>query len=212
MMTTDPCVYIVDDDPVAAESVEALVSSRGVATRVFKSAEEFLSAFHGDPGGCLVTDISMPGGMSGLELQDTLAERKCGMPVILITGYGDIPSAVKAVQKGAVTYLEKPPRERELWSHIKNALSQAAQKQTSDAERADIQARVDTLTPGELDVMRMIFAGVPNKQMVLDLEIGLRTVELRRAKVLEKLKVNSLAELFRLIFQWGGFADSPSRN
>jgi len=210
-MANDPCVYIVDDDPAAAESVHALVSSRGVSTQVFSSADEFLSKFRGDPSGCVVTDIRMPG-MSGLELQETLAKRNCEIPVILITGYGDVPSAVRAMSKGAVTYLEKPCRERELWSSIKQALSKASQNLINAAERAEIQSRVDTLTPGELEVMRKIYDGVSNKQMVLELEIGLRTVELRRSKVLQKMKVNSLAELIRMILKWGGFSESHDQN
>lgn len=210
-MTSDPCVYIVDDDPAAAESVHALVSSRGVTTQVFSSADEFLSKFRGDPGGCLVTDIRMPG-MSGLELQETLAKRKMRIPVILITGFGQVSSAVRAMSAGAITYLEKPCRERELWSSIKQALSQASQNQINDAERAELQSRVNSLTEGELAVMRKIYDGVSNKQMVVELGIGLRTVELRRAKVLQKMQVCSLAELIRVILTWGGFSESPEKN
>lgn len=209
-MTSDPCVYIVDDNRDARDSVEALVSSRGVATRVFSSADEFLSAFSGDPAGCLVTDIRMPG-MSGLELQEVLCKRKVRIPIILITGYGDIPSAVQAMDNGAITYLEKPCPERKLWGSIKRALSQASKNQINEAERAEIQARVDSLTEGEIEVMKKIFDGVSNKQMVVDLEIGLRTVELRRAKVLAKMNVGSLAELIRVILRWGGFVD-PDKN
>ncbi len=176
----------------------------------FESAQQFLEAYRDDRPGCLLVDVRMPG-MSGLELQEVLCKRKVRIPIILITGHGDIPSAVQAMDNGAITYLEKPCPERKLWGSIKRALSQASKNQINDAERAEIQARVDTLTEGEVAVMKKIFDGVSNKQMVVDLEIGLRTVELRRAKVLQKMKVGSLAELVRTILRWGGFVD-PDKN
>ncbi len=178
-MSTEPIVIIVDDDPAARDSVAALVKSKGVGTRTFASAEEFLAALDPAETGCLVVDVRMTG-MSGVELQETLRARGSDWPVIVITGFGDVPTAVRAMKAGALTFLEKPCRTTELWSAIEDALAQSVQKESQRERQSEIQARYDQITPDERQVLRLMLAGATNKTIAADLDLGLRTVELRR--------------------------------
>jgi FixJ family two-component response regulator len=196
-MENSMTVFITDDDPAARDSVAALVRSKGLAVKTFSSAEEFLADYQGNEMGCLVVDVRMTG-MTGVELQEELRARGAQLPVIIITGFGDVPTAVRAMRAGASTFLEKPCRDQELWSCIQRALESAKHLQGEQNRTSEIDARLATLTPDEVRVMREMVSGKPNKVIASELDIGLRTVELRRANVLKKMQADSLAELVRL--------------
>src|SRR5688500_18749916 len=184
-------VYVVDDDQAARESVIALVELQGLRAKGLSSADEFLHEFDPSVKGCLVVDVRMAG-TSGLELLEQLANRGSTLPVVVITGYADVPMAVRAMQMGAVTFLEKPCQEQELWNGIRQALEIENQQHLQRAQRAEIEARLANLTVEELAVLRKMLLGYGNKLIAADLDIGLRTVELRRSKVMKKMQAASL--------------------
>jgi FixJ family two-component response regulator len=190
----DATVYIVDDDPAARRSVVALVESRGTLAKEFSSAEEFLESADGQMYGCLVLDVRM-GGMSGLDLQQRLLERKIPLPVIVITGYGDIPMAVRAMKAGAVSLLTKPCEADKLWENIATALAKCEADRKKRRRHEALANRLNTLTHDERAVLGKVMEGLPNKKIARQLDIGLRTVELRRSTVMKKMAVGSLAEL-----------------
>jgi two-component system, LuxR family, response regulator FixJ len=204
----DVCVFIVDDDPAARESVAALVGSHGLPTQTFASAAEFLADFRPSQRGCLVVDVRMTG-MTGLELQQELTARGFQIPVILITGFADVPTAVRAMRAGAVTFLEKPCSDKELWSSIETALQWETRSLQQRTHRGEIAARRATLTPAEIQVLERLLAGKANKTIAAELDLGLRTVELRRATIMKKMEANSLAELVRLIL-WLEASSEPA--
>ena len=197
-MNSDKSVFVVDDDPGARESVAALVKSRGLQVLTFGSAEDFLEAYNPSQRGCLVVDVRMPG-MSGLELQERLASMGSTLPVIIITGHADVPMAVRAMHAGAVTFLEKPTAEQELLANIEKALEHENRVQKEQAMRAEVETRLATLTPAEKEVLEKLLAGKPNKVIASELDLGLRTVELRRSNVMKKMQCDSLAELVRMV-------------
>jgi two-component system response regulator FixJ len=199
-MNPNATIYVVDDDAAARESVMALVSLKGLPAQGFSSAEEFLSQFDPSQAGCLVVDVRMAG-MSGLQLLETLQARNISFPVIVITGYADVPMAVKAMQAGAMTFLEKPCQEQELWNAILQALDLEKAQQAQRKLRTDIETRLGTLTEDEVAVLRKLLEGLPNKRIAVDLDIGLRTVELRRSNIMKKMNANSLPELVRMAIQ-----------
>jgi two-component system response regulator FixJ len=205
----DTFVYIVDDDPGARESVAALVQSRGVQTKEFTSAEEFLAVVHEDLCGCLVLDVRMQG-MGGLDLQDELRRRDIALPVIVITGYGDVPVAVRAMQAGAVSFLTKPCQPEHLWNTILEALERCRAALNVRVRNRTIEQRLNTLTPDEQAVLTKVLAGTPNKLIARDLDIGLRTVELRRSNVMKKMGAESLAELIQMALAVGFVKELPS--
>ena len=196
-MGEKPVVYVVDDDKAVRESIAALVQANGIAVRCHASAEEFLETFDRSQLGCLITDVRMSG-MSGIELLETLQAEGVSLPVIIITGYPDISMAVRAVRTGAVTFLEKPCREKELWTNIQNSRDQHRKRRAEEARAAELEGRLARLTRDEHQVMQEMVSGKPNKAIAAELKIGLRTVELRRAKVFKKMEAHSLAELVRL--------------
>lgn len=196
-MEDTPVVYVIDDDLAARESIAALVQAKGLHVETHPSAESFLDDHSPDRLGCIVADMRLAG-MSGLELQEKLRAEDVLMPVIIITGYGDIPSAVRALRTGAVTFLQKPCREQELWDNIEKAIEQHRQQRETQAGIAEIKNRLARLTPDENRVLECLIAGKPNKAIAAELEIGLRTVELRRANIMKKMQAGSLAELVRL--------------
>jgi FixJ family two-component response regulator len=209
-MDANPTVYVVDDDAAARESVMALVSVKGVAAKGFASAEEFLHEFDPSMTGCLVVDVRMSG-MSGLQLLQQLQARQSTLPAIVITGYADVPMAVKAMQAGAMTFLEKPCQEQELWQAIQQALDKDQSLQALRRQTGEIQTRLGTLTEDEVAVLRKLLEGLPNKRIAVDLDIGLRTVELRRANIMKKMGAASLPELVRMAILIGFLkAESPA--
>jgi len=196
-MNTKNCVFVVDDDPAACDSVTALIRSKGVAVQSYSSAEQFLAEFDRSQPGCLIVDVRMSG-MTGLELQQALIEESVPLAVIVITGYADIRMAVAAMQAGAVNFLEKPCQDQELWVCVQRALAKEDQIWESHQQRKVIVERLGSLTKSEISVLERIVDGKLNKQIAGELDIGLRTAELRRAKVMDKMKANSPAELVRM--------------
>lgn len=193
-------VYIVDDDAAIRDSLSLLMRSVGIASQSFESAREFLDAY--DPGAhaCLVADIRMPG-LSGLDLQQELNNRGVALPLIFITGHGDVPMAVKAMQAGAMDFLQKPFRDQDLLDRINRALQHDREIKDSWRMTQEIRARIARLTPRETEVMGKVVEGCANKVIAMDLGVSQRTVELHRARVMQKMGVRSLAELVRLVAQ-----------
>jgi FixJ family two-component response regulator len=196
-------VFIVDDDEAVRSSIMFLLKTLGLRTEPFASAQEFLATFDATRGGCLVLDVRMPG-MSGLQLQEELNARGALLPIIFITGHGDIPMAVEAMQHGAMDFLQKPFRDQELVDCITRALDKdrAGRQLLGDRER--IRARLAQLTPREREVMTLVTHGKANKVIAADLNLSQRTVEIHRAHVMEKMGANSLAHLVRMVIDAGG--------
>jgi len=195
-----PIVFVVDDDEQARMSVCALVQSMGLRAKAFSSAEEFLASYHEAGPACLVVDVRMLG-MSGLELQEELNRRNVLLPVIVLTAYAQIPMTVRAIKAGAVTLLEKPYEEDDLWDAIRRALAHDAARRPEHERRQEIRGRAGRLTPAERQVMRMIVQGKANKAIARQLDVSVRTVENRRREVFRKMQADSVAELVRLAIE-----------
>jgi len=191
---------VVDDDDAVRNSLRLLLKSLGLATQVMASAAEFLQTYQPSQPGCLVLDVRMPG-MSGLELQQELNLRGATLPVIFITGHGDIPMAVEAMQQGAFDFLQKPFREQELIDRIQRALAKDAKTRADLTEHERIRERLDSLTPRERQVLLLMTAGKANKIMAHELGVSQRTVEIHRARVMEKSGADSLAQLVRMVME-----------
>lgn len=196
MSDAQPIVYIVDDDDEVRDSLEDLVDSVGLPVETFPNAPAFLAAHSAEHVGCLLLDIRMPG-MSGLELQQALIDQGSSLPIIFISGHGDIPMAVEAMRRGAVDFIEKPYRDQELIDRINAAVEVGQKRQVERAELDEIAERASSLTPREHEVMELIVQGHANKVIAIDLGLSQRTVEVHRARVMEKMKVRSLAQLVR---------------
>ena len=190
-------VYIVDDDQAIRHAMELLMRSVGLDYRIFHSGDDFLAAYSGDMAGCLVLDIRMPG-LGGLELQEKLIESGSTLPIIFITGHGDVPMAVEAMQKGAVDFIQKPFRDQELLDRISEAMKTDQQRRSARDQQAEVTSRVDKLTKREREVMELVVTGKPNKVIAYDLGVSQRTVEIHRARVMEKMEADSLADLVRM--------------
>lgn len=197
MASSEATVFIVDDDEAVRDSLGLLLRSAGHRARCYASARDFLKAFDPRDFGCLVLDIRMPG-MSGLELQKHLAEIGCNIPIVFITGHGDIPMSVQAMKAGAVDFLPKPVKDTDLLRAIKQALARAVHDRTERNELADIRRRVEKLTPRELEVMALVVSGLLNKQIAFELGTVEKTIKVHRARVMEKMQAESLADLVRL--------------
>jgi len=191
-------VYIVEDDDAVRESLQLVLESVGYKARAFSSANAFLDKYHADMAGCLVLDIRMPG-MNGMELQRKLNDCNSMLPIIFVTGHGDVPMAVEAMQQGALDFVQKPYREQELLEKIARAFAIDKANRESLQQRQQIAIRLQNLTPRELDVLRLMVEGKANKVIAIDLDISQRTVEIHRARVMEKLEANSLAHLVRMV-------------
>ena len=208
MQQQAPTVFVVDDDEGVRNSLRFLLKSVGLATRALASASEFLETYKPNQPGCLVLDVRMPG-MSGLELQQQLNLRGAVIPVIFITGHGDIPMAVEAMQQGAFDFLQKPFRDQDLIDRIQRALERDARSRSALDEHVRIRARLDSLTPREREVMALMTRGKPNKIMAAELGVSQRTVEIHRARVMEKSGAASLAQLVRMVMDLE--AERPAR-
>jgi FixJ family two-component response regulator len=189
-----PLVYLVDDDEAVRDSLGLLLRSVGLDCEVYASALEFLEAYDPQRHSCLVADIRMPG-LSGLELQQRLNEQRTDVPVIFITGHGDVPMAVNAMKSGASDFIQKPFRDQDLIDRIHKALAQDRERRAWRAQEKVIRERLALLTPRETEVMKRVVRGQANKVIAMDLGVSQRTVELHRARVMRKLKMRSLAEL-----------------
>lgn len=197
MTETPPTVFVVDDDEPVRDAIGMLLETVEIPFESFASAQDFLEAYDGSRRGCLVLDIRMPG-MSGLELQQTLLERDVNLPVVFITGHGDVPMAVEAMKRGAVDFIRKPFRDQELLDRIHEALSLEASQRAHSADLEDVRGRFDSLTPREREVFQRVAAGQANKVVAIDLGISERTVEIHRSQVMQKMQARNLAELVRM--------------
>ncbi len=198
-----PTVFIVDDDDAVRSSLRLLMKSVGIAAQTAASAQEFLASFNPDHPGCLVLDVRMPG-MSGLELQQKLNLQGAMIPVIFITGHGDIPMAVEAMQHGAFDFLPKPFRDQDLIDRVQRALQRDAENRGKVHHKDVIRQRYESLTPREREVLELVTQGKANKVMAGDLGVSQRTVEIHRARVMEKMEARSLAELVRMMMELQG--------
>jgi len=192
-----PTVFVVDDDEAVRSSLRLLLKSQGIPAVAHGSATEFLAAYDPEQPGCVILDVRMPG-MSGLELQDELNRRGVIIPVIFITGHGDVPMAVEAMQHGAVDFLQKPFSDQDLTDRIRRALTTDLRNRALLDEKDRIHARLAALTPREMQVLRLVTLGNSNKVIAADLGVSQRTVEIHRAHLMEKMGARSLAHLVRM--------------
>jgi len=195
-----PTIFIVDDDPSVRKGLERLVRASGFKAKTFASAEEFLACrLCQEPRypACLVLDVRMPG-ISGINLQQELAKAGIPLPIVFITGHGDIPMSVQAMKNGAVDFLPKPFAEEELLAAVEQALTKAARLQKEAVEKAEVCRRVNTLTPREYEVFRWVITGMLNKQIAAELKVTEKTIKVHRARVMQKMQAASVADLVRL--------------
>lgn len=198
----EPTVFVIDDDEAVRDALSVHLDLAGLTARTFASAADFLAAIGPEHGGCAVIDIRMPE-MDGLSLQQEMIRRGLTLPVIIITGHGDVPAAVTAFRAGAVDFLQKPFDEDQLIERVREAMERDARDRRRLLEAADIRRRYDLLSPREREVMDLIAQGHANKVIAIRLDIGVRTVETHRAKVLEKMGVKSASELARMRVRLG---------
>jgi FixJ family two-component response regulator len=200
MGSDEPTVFIVDDDEAVRDSLRMLMGTVGLDAECFDSADRFLERH--DPGrpGCLLLDLRMPG-MSGLDLQRRLVERRSMLPVIFITGHGDVSTAVHAMRAGAVDFVQKPFNEQELLDRIQRTIQQDLRNRALLRARDEIRERIGTLSPRERQVMERVTAGQANKVIAIDLGISERTVEIHRARLMEKMGADSLPHLVRMVLE-----------
>lgn len=197
MSQATPTVFIVDDDPAVLKSLSRLLHSAQLTVETFGSPQEFLERHDTRAPGCLVLDYAMPG-LNGLELQEALTTKDSAIPIIFLTGYGDIPTSVRAMKRGAFDFLTKPVNDDDLIKAVHAAFEKNRIAQQARDELADIQERLATLTPREREVLTHVVSGQLNKQIAYDLGTVEKTIKVHRARVMEKMKVHSVAELVRL--------------
>lgn len=195
---TPCCAHIIDDDEAIRDALEWLLKSRKLPSTTWDSAEAFLTAWSPEWRGCVVLDIRM-NGMSGLECFDVLTSRGCTLPVVFITGHGDVPMAVSALKKGAFDFVEKPFDDQDLVAIVTRALELDHERSRNEDVRGDIRRRLALLTAREQEVMQHIVEGKYNKVIADDLNISMRTVEAHRSKIFEKMEVRSAVELVQLL-------------
>jgi FixJ family two-component response regulator len=197
MTSPKPTVFVIDDDPSVLKSLSRLLRSLGFDAETFESAELFLARKHYDGVGCIILDVQMPG-LSGMDLQEELGRADYSLPIIFITGHGSIPMSVQAMKRGAVDFLTKPFDDEELLQAVKKAIEKDWEAKAKQAEVHDLRRRIDTLTPREHEIFRYVITGMLNKQIALKLDIAEKTVKVHRGRIMEKLRVDSVADLVRL--------------
>ena len=199
-MSAEPTVFVVDDDGAVRGAIARLLKSVGLNAKTFESARDFLDNYNRDDAGCLVLDVRMPG-MSGLDLQEALAEQKISLPIVIITGHADVPMAVRALKMGAVNFIEKPFSDQLLLDSIRQAIQQDTDIREAEATRGKANERMALLTPRERQVLEMVVAGKTNKRIALELELSKKTVEFHRSNFMKKMEVSTVAELIYLFVQ-----------
>ena len=197
-MPPDPTVFVIDDDQAMRRSMKWLVESVGLQAEVFESAAGFLEAYDPQRPGCVVIDVRMPN-MGGLELQERLAQLGCSLPVIVMTAFGDVPTAVKAMKHGALDFVEKPFNDQQMLDTINNAIASNLETRRLQASRQAVETTLERLTPREKEVLRLVVLGMSNKHVARQLGIVPKTVEAHRAQVMEKMQADSLADLVRKV-------------
>ena len=197
MDDTKPMIYVLDDEPTVGMALHRLIRSVGLAVQTFTSAQEFLNAKLPDVPGCLVLDVRLPD-LSGLDLQQELATANIDLPIIFVTGHGDIPMSVRAMKAGAVEFLTKPYREQDLLEAIQHGIRQHRTKREQRAEIIELQRRYELLTLREREVFPLVAGGLLNKQVGAQLGASEKTIKVHRGQVMQKMKADSLAELIRM--------------
>ncbi len=197
MKEADPIVFVVDDDPLIRDGLRSLIKSVGLHVETFGSSREFMQRKPPDAPGCLVLDVRLPG-LSGLDLQRELNESNIRIPIIFMTGHGDIPMSVRAMKNGALEFLTKPIRGQDLLDAIQQAIAHDRAARRERAKMADLRTRFDLLTPREREVLDLIVAGLLNKQIAGELNIGEVTIKTHRAHIMQKTQAESLAHLVRM--------------
>ena len=197
MSAKNPTVFVVDDDEAIRDSLNMVLDTVSLNAVTFSSGDEFLEAYDAGWEGCILLDIRMPG-TSGMELQKRLVENGCRLPIIFITGHGDIPMAVEAMHVGAFDFIQKPFRDQDLLDRIDQALSAREEQEQQFARKRTIEKQLKTLTPREHEVMKLVVNGAANKVIAMDLGVSQRTVEIHRARAMKKMRARSLAELVRM--------------
>lgn len=197
-MNPEPTVFIIDDDEAVRRFLSGLIASVGLRVETYASAQEFLDADEPSQPGCLLLDIRMPG-MSGLELQKELASRNIRIPIIILTGHGNVQVAVHAMKAGAVDFIEKPFNNELLLDRIQMAVAESVDADTTRVKQDEIAHRMELLTPREHQVLDIVAAGETNKAIARRLEISEKTVEIHRARVMEKMQAKSLANLVKMV-------------
>lgn len=198
--TSQPTVFVVDDDEAVRSSLKLLLKSIGLPVMAFPSAQDFLAAYRPEQAGCLILDIRMPG-MSGPELQQQLNVRGAVIPVVFISGHGDIPMAVEAMQHGAFDFLQKPFRDQDLIDRVQRAMERDSVNRDQLRQLGAIRERLNSLTAREREVLQLMTLGKQNKVMAADLGVSQRTVEIHRARVMDKMEARSLAQLVRMMIE-----------
>ncbi|MDJ0760110.1 MAG: response regulator transcription factor [Woeseiaceae bacterium] len=193
-------IFVVDDDPAIRFAMQALLESVDLRHQILSSGNEFLEQVSSDSAGCVVLDIRMPG-LGGLELQDEMKKRGYTLPIIFVTGHGDVPMAVEAMQKGAVDFIQKPFRDQELLDRIHIALDTDEERRAEQQQHNVVAERIALLTNREREVFELVVTGKPNKLIAYELGVSQRTVEIHRARVMEKMEARSLADLVRMHLQ-----------
>lgn len=194
---SDPTVFVVDDDAAIRDALSLLISLKGFRAAVFASAEDFLQTYSQEYRGCLLTDLRMPN-MGGLELQQALAERNITIPVVVLTAYGDVSTTRTALKNGAVDFLEKPVDDEVLIDVLRNAIRIDEDRHRLHAQRTQALDRLERLTPRERDVLRLLAEGLQHREIAVRLQISPRTVEVYKARMMEKLQLKNLTEVVRL--------------
>jgi FixJ family two-component response regulator len=197
MTHVEPVVSVIDDDASVRSSLENLLRSVGMSVAVFASAKEFLASPHSDAPGCLVLDVRLPG-MSGLDLQEQLTRSRPDLPIVFITGHGDIPMTVRAMKAGAVEFLTKPFGDEDLIEAVQQALRRARENSSEREDMVELRGRYESLTPREREVMRHVVAGEANKVAAAELGISETTIKIHRGHIMHKMRAGSLAELVRM--------------